>query len=77
MTLQEKYIEALEKLNTALENKITFLTSQMTLMNQETLALRESNSHYERVVAAFEDEKVDNRNAINELKRQLRESRHE
>lgn len=74
MTMQEKYIEALEKLNSALEQKVRMLTNQMTSMNQEILALRDSNGHYERVVAVLEDEKVDHRNAIQELKRQLRDA---
>jgi DNA-binding transcriptional MocR family regulator len=72
-TMQEKYIQALEKLNEALENKLNFLTINMSSMNQEILALRASNGHYERIVAVLESEKVDYRAAINDLNAELKE----
>jgi FtsZ-binding cell division protein ZapB len=75
MTLQEKYTEALEKLTSALEVKVYTQTNTLHLMTQELEALRKSNEHYARVVAALESEKVDCRACINDLKAELKEAR--
>jgi chaperonin cofactor prefoldin len=74
-TMQEKYITALEKLNEALEQRVTLYQTQMTSMNQEILALRESNEHYERVVGILESEKADLRAETADLKAEMREAR--